>query len=135
MSILLDTCAIFYVAEDRYIGKLSRTAVYEAASHDALWVSLASAWEIGKLASQGRTAIAKNPLAFFKFFLTQTGAQICELNADMMINSSFLPGRIHGDPMDRLLIESARHLNLTLLTSDRAILAYGAEGHVKTLAC
>jgi PIN domain nuclease of toxin-antitoxin system len=37
--------------------------------------------------------------------------------------------------MDRLLIETARSQDLTLVTSDRAILAYGTEGHVKTLAC
>ena len=52
-----------------------------------------------------------------------------------MIGSHYLPGRIHSDPMDRLLVETARRLDLTLVTSDRAILAYGALGHVKTLAC
>jgi PIN domain nuclease of toxin-antitoxin system len=37
--------------------------------------------------------------------------------------------------MDRLLIATARHFDYTLVTNDRAILAYGALGHVKTLAC
>ena len=37
--------------------------------------------------------------------------------------------------MDRILIATARKNNFSLLTNDRAILAYGAEGHVKTLAC
>ncbi|HTO31803.1 MAG TPA: hypothetical protein VL202_11575 [Pararhizobium sp.] len=32
-------------------------------------------------------------------------------------------------------IATARERDLTIITRDRAILAYGAAGHVKTLAC
>ena len=46
-----------------------------------------------------------------------------------------LPGDIHGDPMDRILVASARILEMILVTRDKPILAYGREGHVRTLAC
>jgi PIN domain nuclease of toxin-antitoxin system len=52
-----------------------------------------------------------------------------------MVSSSNLPGQIHGDPMDRILIATARALNLILVTSDRPILRYAEAGHLRTLAC
>lgn len=42
---------------------------------------------------------------------------------------------LNNDPIDRILIATAREHDLTIITRDRAILAYGAAGHVKTLAC
>ena len=36
-----------------------------------------------------------------------------------------------GDPMDRLLVATARQLNATFVTADRAILAYARGGHVR----
>jgi len=39
----------------------------------------------------------------------------------------------HGDPIDRLLMASARVHNLTLVTADEKILAYADQGHLKAL--
>jgi PIN domain nuclease of toxin-antitoxin system len=49
--------------------------------------------------------------------------------------SSYLPAPVHNDPTDRIIIATAREHDLTIITRDRAILAYGAAGHVKTLVC
>jgi PIN domain nuclease of toxin-antitoxin system len=40
---------------------------------------------------------------------------------------------LHGDPADRIIIATARHFSAPLLTADRAILAYGAAGHVEAI--
>jgi len=37
--------------------------------------------------------------------------------------------------MDRILIATARELAATLVTRDRAIIAYGAQGNVSVVAC
>ncbi|MNF14334.1 hypothetical protein D3C80_2165180 [compost metagenome] len=49
--------------------------------------------------------------------------------------SSNLLQPVHNDPIDRILIATAREYDLTIITRDRAILDYGAAGHVRTLAC
>ena len=54
---------------------------------------------------------------------------------DIVIDSSSLPGTLHGDPADRLLIATTRHMGATLMTRDTKILAYGAAGHVQVLPC
>ena len=51
-----------------------------------------------------------------------------------MIDSCQLPGDSHADPADRFLIATAREMNLTLVTGDKKILAYGKAGGVQVLA-
>ena len=133
--ILLDTCALIYVSQGEPVIERAMEAIDTAAQSNGLHVSPISAWEIGNLSSKGKLALTTDPLRFFKLFIEKTGAELCEMDCDLLIQSSFLPGQIHKDPMDRILIATARKLNMPLLTSDGAILAYGAEGHVKTVAC
>jgi PIN domain nuclease of toxin-antitoxin system len=48
---------------------------------------------------------------------------------------SDLPGDFHAAPMDRMIVATARHLGMPVVTSDRKILAYAEAGHVKVVAC
>lgn len=52
-----------------------------------------------------------------------------------IVTASFLPGPFHSDPADSLTVATAREMNLTLLTRDAEILAYGEAGNVKTQRC
>lgn len=133
--ILLDTCTIIYASDDKPISNQADAAIQNAHDAGGLFVSLISAWEIGQLASRGRLAIATDPLRYFRVFLEKSQCRLCEISYELLIASSFLPGNIHRDPMDRIIIETARRNDLTVVTRDRAILAYGKEGHVRTLAC
>jgi PIN domain nuclease of toxin-antitoxin system len=63
------------------------------------------------------------------------GVHLAELSPDILIASSYLPGTPPRDPMDRILIATARELAATLVTRDRAIVAYGAQGHVSVVEC
>jgi PIN domain nuclease of toxin-antitoxin system len=134
-SLLLDTCAIIFSSEDAFLAAEVASQINIASTNGQLFVSPISSWEIGKSVAGGRLVLAADPLNFFLRFLERTSANLCDMGPDVLVASSFLPGRIHKDPFDRILIETARRENLTLVTSDRAILAYGALGHVKTLAC
>lgn len=135
MGILLDTCAIIYMAERPERISRCNQAIAEAAFASELFVSPVSAWEIGRLAALGRIAASVNPIRFFRDFLSGSAAELADLSPEILVASSFLPGNPHKDPMDRILLATARELNVELLTDDRAILAYGEQGHVKTLSC
>jgi len=39
-----------------------------------------------------------------------------------------------GDPADRLIVATARHLGAVLVTADTALLADGERGHVQVLS-
>jgi PIN domain nuclease of toxin-antitoxin system len=133
--ILLDTCALIYVSQGVLVTDAARQAIDAASESGGLHVSAISAWEIGSLAAKGRLALTTDPARFFGLFLERTGSELCETSWELMIESSFLPGPIHKDPMDRILVATARKLDLTLVTRDRALLAYGAAGYVSTLEC
>jgi PIN domain nuclease of toxin-antitoxin system len=63
------------------------------------------------------------------------GVRLAERSADVLIASSFLPGKPPQDPTDRIIAATARELGATLITRDRALLDYGAQGHVAVLEC
>jgi PIN domain nuclease of toxin-antitoxin system len=46
-----------------------------------------------------------------------------------------LPSQLHDDPVDRILVATARIEGLTLVTRDRALLDYATQGHLRALPC
>lgn len=134
-GLLLDTCAIIFSSEDQFLEMEVASQIDNASALRALFVSPISSWEIGRSVASRKLALATDPLNFFREFIDRMSAQICSMGPETLIASSFLPEPIHKDPFDRILVETARSKNLILVTSDRAILAYGKLGHVKTLAC
>ncbi|TPL07737.1 type II toxin-antitoxin system VapC family toxin [Mesorhizobium sp. B2-4-11] len=134
-SILLDTCALIFVANEERISEQAEAEISEAAYDDRLYVSPMSAWEIGIGVAKNRLKLPLGPLEFFQRFLRLMQAQLTAVSPEILIGSSNLPGRLHDDPMDRILISTARNLDMVLVTRDEPILDYGLEGNLRTLAC
>lgn len=118
---------------------VTRAAVDKVASTrkngGVIAVSVMSAWEIGMLVSKGRLPFIKSPLAWFEGFVEAGATSVEGIDSELLVESSFLPGAVHNDPADRIIIATARSRNLEIITRDRAILAYGAAGFVKTVPC
>lgn len=134
-AILLDTCAILYLATGAPISKSAESSIVAAALSGEVIVSPISAWEIGMLAAKRRVQFSIDPKAWFLLFLMRDGLQLTPLEPEAAVDASFLPTPFHGDPADRLLVATARHLDIPLVTRDHRILAYGKDGHVKTIEC
>jgi PIN domain nuclease of toxin-antitoxin system len=63
------------------------------------------------------------------------GVKLADMSPDLLTASSYLPGEPPSDPMDRIIAATARELGATLITRDRALLRYGAQGHVAVVEC
>jgi PIN domain nuclease of toxin-antitoxin system len=87
------------------------------------------------LVAKGRVVSRLTPKAWFSRVLAQPMIKVAEMTIDILTDASFLPPIVHGDPADRILIATARALDLTLVTHDRAILRYAALGHLSAIAC
>ena len=134
--LLLDTCAIIWMAHDEPIALEARKELVKTRRAGGLIaVSAMSAWEIGMLVARGRLPTTKTALVWFEDFVERGRVTIEDATPEVLIASSYLPGPIHNDPTDRIIVATAREHDLTIITRDRAILAYGAAGHVKVLAC
>jgi PIN domain nuclease of toxin-antitoxin system len=57
------------------------------------------------------------------------------MSPEVLIASSFLPGKPPRDPADRIIVATARDLGATLITRDRALLSYGKQGHLSVAEC
>jgi PIN domain nuclease of toxin-antitoxin system len=134
-SLLLDTCAMIFIANDTPIDPQASREISEAAYEGRLYLSPMSAWEIGIGVAKGRLNLPLAPLDFVERFIDRMSAQLSAISPAILIASSNLPGSPHGDPMDRILMASARALDMVLVTRDEPILSYSRDGHLRTLAC
>jgi len=134
--LLLDTCAALWISENVRIAPNAVAAMHEAYRQSLpTFVSPITAWEVGQLVSRHRLHLITSPQRWFARLLEVRGVQLIGLSPDILIASSFLPGRPPRDPADRILAATARDLCATLITRDRALLDYGAAGHISVLAC
>jgi PIN domain nuclease of toxin-antitoxin system len=134
--ILLDTCAVIWIAEGEAIARNAMALLNEANAEQAgTYVSPITAWEVGMLASRERLRLLITPQRWFARILEAPNVRLAEMPADLLIASSFLPGKPPRDPVDRIIAATARELGATLVTRDRMLLDYGEQGHVKIIAC
>lgn len=126
---------MLFLADEAPIKDETLWEISEAAYDGRLHLSPMSAWEIGMSVSKGRLNLPLAPLDFIERFIEKMRVKLSPLTPAILISSSNLPGAIHGDPMDRILVATARAMDFVLVTSDRPILTYARAGHVRTLAC
>ena len=107
----------------------------KAARSSEIWISTATAWEIGLLASKRGMTFDPDPKSWFEDALRRPGSRLLALGPEIAIDAWQLPEPFHRDPADRLLVASARHHDLALVTRDRRILAYAEAGHLRAMAC
>lgn len=133
--ILLDTCALIFLVEGQLSTDAEKVLGEALAEARSVLASPVSAWEIGQLVGRGRLRLALDPANWFARATSLPGIALSRLPHDVLIASSFLPGTPPRDPVDRIMIAAARSMGAALMTRDRLILGYGAEGHVVAIGC
>jgi PIN domain nuclease of toxin-antitoxin system len=134
--LLLDTHAAVWITEGLPLASEAIEAMDAAHRADSkIFVSPISAWEIGLLVARNRIGLSARPERWFQKVLAIPGVKLAELTADILIESSFLPGNPPRDPADRIIIATARDIGATLVTRDRLLLEYGKSGQINALAC
>ncbi len=135
-ELLLDTCAVIWTGNDDPIDA-DATAMINSNHREGgrTYVSLFSAWELGLLVSRARLRLERPVASWFEDYVTKGRITLAEAPPQTLIASSFLPGEPPADPADRIIIATAREMNLCIVTRDRLILDYASAGHVRALRC
>jgi PIN domain nuclease of toxin-antitoxin system len=134
--LLLDTCAVIWVAEDQPISEAAGLALNQSHAADRfVYISPISAWEIGLLVARGRLTMIVKPQLWFERLLDLPNVRLADMSPDLLISSSFLPGDAPRDPADRIMAATAREYGYTLMTRDRLLLNYAEQGHIQALCC
>jgi PIN domain nuclease of toxin-antitoxin system len=134
--LLWDTCTAIWIYEKAQLSQAALEAM-SAAHRDGVpsYISPITAWEIGMLTAHGRLQLLIRPERWFSNLFEVPGVRLADMSPDVLIASSYLPGKPPKDRMDRIIAATARELGATLITRDRALLDYGAQGHVAVLEC
>jgi PIN domain nuclease of toxin-antitoxin system len=138
-AVLLDTCAVIWLARGLFPDRALPTIVH-AGMRVGVYVSPVSAWEVGMIAKprSGRAPALEflpDPKTWFARVMSGPGIKAATFTPEIGIEAALLPGELHGDPGDRLIIATARAMHLPIVTRDEKIITYAAAGHVQVVAC
>ena len=104
--------------------------IIRAVRNTGLFLSTISVWEVAMLEAKGRIAFSTEIRSWINKAICAPGLQIVELLPEISIDSTHLPGEFHGDPADRIIVATARHLKCPVVTADKKIIVYAEEGFV-----
>lgn len=122
MSVLLDTHVwLWWLLASARLSACERSALDRLASRGALRVAAVSLWEAQMLRAKGRLTL-HGP---FDIWIRDAAApgvvKVVPLDVEVVAELDSLPVSFHGDPVDRLIVATARAHRIPLATHDRAI--------------
>ena len=91
-------------------------------------------FELTALHTLGRLRLTRTPEQWIREALNASGVRIAEVSPAIAIDAGAIPRTALADPLDRLLLATARQFDAVFLTSDTRILDYASEHggvHVK----
>ena len=83
--------------------------------------------------SRGRVELHMTCEEWVHGALSPQSIMLANLTPNIAIASTTLPGVLHGDPMDRIIVATARAMRATLVTHDHQLIAYGRAGHLDVM--
>jgi PIN domain nuclease of toxin-antitoxin system len=122
-GLLLDTHALVWLMNDNpKLGPKAKDVIRRAYRQKCAWISAITSWEIALLVGKNRLNLGKDVLVWIREALKVPGVQLAPLDPEIAVASIRFPFEMHGDPADRILVATARHLGATLVTADSALL-------------
>lgn len=133
-GLLLDTHVwIWMLLGEGKPNPKSLLCIEEAYNHHRVYISDITLWEVSMLAKKERITLGQPTLSWIKQALKISGTQLVHISPEIAVDSTEFLADFHGDPADRILVATARVLELELVTRDEKILAYGKTKRVFTL--
>jgi PIN domain nuclease of toxin-antitoxin system len=124
--LLLDTHVWVWSVEGdvRRIGRRTRQLLLRAQARDAIRVSPVTVFEVGALHTLGRIRLTLAVDQWVRQSLDAPGIRIAEVTPPVALDAGHIPRSALADPLDRLLVATARHLAATFVTADEGVLEY-----------
>jgi PIN domain nuclease of toxin-antitoxin system len=127
--ILLDTHIWIWLVNESPRLRSNWAKMLETTPSSELAISIITCWEVAKLVEKGKFEISVPARQWLQEALEYTNVKVLPLNIEIVADSTSLPGTFHRDPIDQIIVSTARVHGCTLMTEDRKILTYP---HVNT---
>ena len=127
--LLLDTHAWIWSVEGdtRRVGRKAQALLVRAEVQERIRVSPVSIFEIVALHTAGRLRLSSPAEGWIRDSLAAAGVRLAEVTPSIAIDAGAIPRTALADPLDRLLVATARQLDATFLTADQQILQYARD--------
>lgn len=135
IHLVLDTHIFLWLMEgDSHISKKSVEYIESIVENEfGIAVCAISLWEISMLHARKRILLNQPCLNWINHSLQAPGIHLIDLTPEMAVDSCSLPNHFHGDPADRMIIATARILDVPLMTYDEKILSYSRQGFIRCI--
>lgn len=130
--IVLDTHALIWWAsgDTEHLSAAALQAIEHELDGGKIVVSSISAWELSMLVIKGRVALSMDVAEWLSCVGDIEAVNFVQVDNEIAVKSTELPGEFHKDPADRLIIATARKLAAPLVTADEKIRNYQ---HVRSI--
>jgi len=120
--IVLDTAAWIWCASDP--ARLSPGARRALDESETALVSAISVWEVAMLVAKRRIQLDRPVEQWIDIALSLPQIQLAALEPGIAIRSTRLPGPLHPDPADRIILATALEYSAPIVTPDQRIREY-----------
>lgn len=103
------------------IRDTARSAIKDRAN--ALYLSIASAWEILEKDARGKLTLPEDATTYLKSRLARSQAKLLPIALEHIFALRVLPDH-HRDPFDRMIVAQAMVEDMRLVTADAHVLSY-----------
>jgi PIN domain nuclease of toxin-antitoxin system len=127
--LLLDTAIwLWYLTGDRArLGMEAAQLLDRSAQQGQLLVCDISCWELATRAAKGKLTLTVDVGVWLQRAESVPGIRYRALTRPVLVQSTRLPGTVHGDPADRMLMAMALLDGVPLVTTDALMVAYAQQ--------
>ena len=131
MKYVLDTHVwVWWVSNPENLSRKARKAIAKAVAEERVYISCISAWELALLVARNRLRFTLHVEDWIARSEALRPLKFVPVDNTIALLSVHLPGTLHSDPADRIIIATALTMGAALVTKDPKILKYP---HVKTV--
>lgn len=123
--ILVDSHVwVWWAGDPGRVSPKARRALDKAMAANAIYVSSISVWEISMLAERGRLTLSMDVADWISRAEAMPFFRFVPVDNTIAHRSVRLPGVLHQDPADRIIVATALTLGMPLVTKDQKLRGY-----------
>lgn len=125
---IIDTHALVWFAQgNQRLGSEARAVIERQAAGAGILIPAICAWEAAQMERRDQASFPGGSLAWFRELLSVPGFALAALDPEIAVESVMMQWE-HRDPADRMIVATARQRRRALMTADRTILSFAADG-------
>jgi PIN domain nuclease of toxin-antitoxin system len=129
--IVLDTHVwVWWVSGSEPLSRTADEAIKTGMAEGTLLVSSISNWEVAQLVERGRLELTMDVADWIAKSESLRFLNFVPVDNRIAVRSTRLPGSLHRDPADRIIVSTAQVLGAGLVTRDERLRKYA---HVETI--